>query len=178
MRSNVFVRDLNLLEARPCDGRRIEVVADGLPLFHGAQLAVDATIVSALKRDGSARPGGVSTPGVALVAAGYLKERTYPELVGPGARARLVVFGMEVGGRWSHEAWVFLRLLARARARSEPPATRSAARRAWQRRWSSILAVAAQRAVAESMLERPVHRGSECEVLSAAAVLEEARYLI
>ena len=72
----MFVRDLNLLEVRPCDGRRIEVVADGLPLFHGAQLAVDATIVSALKRDGSARPGAVSSPGVALVAAGHLKERT------------------------------------------------------------------------------------------------------
>ena len=25
----------------------------------------------------------------------------YPELVGPGARARLVVLALEVGGRWS-----------------------------------------------------------------------------
>ena len=30
------------------DERRIEVVANGLPLWHGSQLAVDATIVSPL----------------------------------------------------------------------------------------------------------------------------------
>jgi len=45
VRTNVMVRDLNLGVARPDDARRIEVVADGLPLFHGAQLAVDATVV-------------------------------------------------------------------------------------------------------------------------------------
>ena len=28
------------------DNRRLEVVADGWPLFHGAQLAVDTTMVS------------------------------------------------------------------------------------------------------------------------------------
>ena len=28
------------------DGRRIEVVCNGLPLWHAAQLAVDATLVS------------------------------------------------------------------------------------------------------------------------------------
>ena len=32
--------------------RRVEIVVDGLPLFVGAQLAVDTTIVSVLKRDG------------------------------------------------------------------------------------------------------------------------------
>ena len=37
--------------------------------------------------------------GVALAAAHRDKERTYPELVGPGARARLVVLTLEVGGR-------------------------------------------------------------------------------
>ena len=41
------------------DGRRLEVVTDGLPLFHGAQLALDATMVSALRCDGTARS---STP--------------------------------------------------------------------------------------------------------------------
>ena len=45
---------------------------------------------------------------------------TYPELVAPDARARLVVLALEVGGRWSEEAKIFIRLLARARARCEP----------------------------------------------------------
>ena len=31
------------------DGRRLEVVADGLPLFGDDQLAVDTTLVSALR---------------------------------------------------------------------------------------------------------------------------------
>ena len=38
------------------DNRRIEIVADGLPLFHGAQVAVDTTMVSALRADGNPRP--------------------------------------------------------------------------------------------------------------------------
>ena len=53
------------------DGRQLEVVADGLPLFHGAQIAVDTTFVSVLRRDGTPHPrcsnewgrfGSCSTP--------------------------------------------------------------------------------------------------------------------
>ena len=34
------------------DARRIEVIAEGLPAFHGAQLAIDTTLVSPLRADG------------------------------------------------------------------------------------------------------------------------------
>ena len=37
------------------DRKRVEVVVDGLPLFGGAQLAVDTTLVCALHRDGGTR---------------------------------------------------------------------------------------------------------------------------
>ena len=51
--TNVLLRDLDLLlPAAPVDGRMLEVVVDGLPLFGGAQLAVDTTLVCALRRDG------------------------------------------------------------------------------------------------------------------------------
>ena len=50
------------------DGRRLEVVADGLPLFGGAQL-IDATLVSALKRDGTARARTATMDGAALIDA-------------------------------------------------------------------------------------------------------------
>ena len=53
---NVMVRDLDLAEPQPADGRRLEVVVDGLPLFGGCQLAVDATIVSALPAWSSKEP--------------------------------------------------------------------------------------------------------------------------
>ena len=35
------------------DGRRFEVVADGLTLWHGAQLAIHTKLVSPLHRDGT-----------------------------------------------------------------------------------------------------------------------------
>ena len=49
------------------------------------------------------------------------KEATYPELVGPRSRCRLVVLGGEVGGRWSAETRSFLSQLAAAKAREEVP---------------------------------------------------------
>ena len=40
--TNVMVRDLDLLAPQALDGRRLEVVAEGLPLFGSMQLAIDA----------------------------------------------------------------------------------------------------------------------------------------
>ena len=45
---NAFLRDLDIVAPGVADNRRLEVVADGLPLFHGAQLAIDTTMVSLL----------------------------------------------------------------------------------------------------------------------------------
>ena len=53
--TNLFVRDLDLPIANH-DARRLEVVADGLPLFGGAQLAIDTTLVSSVQADGRPRP--------------------------------------------------------------------------------------------------------------------------
>ena len=51
--TNVFVRDLDMGVPSALDGRRLEVVADGLPLHGGAQLATDTTMVSPLHADGT-----------------------------------------------------------------------------------------------------------------------------
>ena len=67
------------------------------PFFGHVQPAVDTTLVSALKEDGEPRR---DHDGVALAEARRNKERMYPELVGPGSRARLVVLALEVVGRW------------------------------------------------------------------------------
>ena len=48
VRTNVMVRDLVLWPPQRIDIWRLEVVADGLPLHGGAQLAIDTTMVSAL----------------------------------------------------------------------------------------------------------------------------------
>ena len=80
--TNIMVRDLDLEHLQGPDGRRLEVVADGLPLFGGAQLALDMTLVSALKGDGTARRGAADVDGVALEAARKRKARTFPEPCG------------------------------------------------------------------------------------------------
>ena len=90
MTTNVMIRDMDLPVPEARGGRRIEIVADGLPLFGGAQFAVDVT------------------------------------LVGPRARARLIVLAGEVGGRSSQ---------------------------AWRLRWGTILACLATRAFASSLLD-------------------------
>ena len=86
------------------DGRRVEVVANGLPLFGGVQLAIDTTLMSTLHCDGSLRRGVAHTDGEELhtqTESRWLllegqKERTHSEFVGLHSRARLVVL---VGGR-------------------------------------------------------------------------------
>ena len=134
------------------DRRRIEILADLLPLFGGAQLAVDTTLVSALHCDGSAHPRAAHVDGAVLVTARRRKERTYPELANPRGRARLVVLAGEVGGRWSEETRQFLTLLAKARARCEPRILRRRAKKAWRLRWTGLLCCAASRASAASLL--------------------------
>ena len=48
--TNVLVRDMDLAFFNALDSRRLEVVADGLTLWRGVQLAVDTTLVSPLSR--------------------------------------------------------------------------------------------------------------------------------
>ena len=117
---NVRLADMNL-DVPVADERRIEVVADGLPLWHGSQLALDATIVlppHTTRRDPPPRkhPAGLRSR---FAAARRKRHRTYPEL-GRARRRRLVVLGTETGGRFNTETVQFLRLLARHRAAAVP----------------------------------------------------------
>ena len=56
---NVRIRDFNL-ELDRLNDRRIEVIANGLPLWGGAQLAVNVTLVSALETNGVPLESGSS----------------------------------------------------------------------------------------------------------------------
>ncbi|OLQ06334.1 hypothetical protein AK812_SmicGene10351 [Symbiodinium microadriaticum] len=61
------------------------------------------------------------------------------------------------------EAVAFLRQLAKARARESPARLRPAVQRASVHRWTGMLAVAAQRALAYSLLELPLAAADECD---------------
>ena len=118
VRTNVLVHDLDLaLPGAVADGRRPEVVVDGLPLFGGAQLAVNTTLVCALRSDGR--------PTTRLLLK--MKPRS-PERDGgrrPLTQSWLAdtpgrvwwCWVVEVGGRFSSETQSFLSQLARAKAR-------------------------------------------------------------
>ena len=99
----MFVRDMDLTVNNLLDNRRPEVVADGLTLWNGSQLAMDTTLASPLHRDGRARRKAATHNGAALQCARRRNTTTYPELTGEGGRARLVVLAAEVGGRFSKE---------------------------------------------------------------------------
>ena len=170
MSTNVFVRDMDLAVHNGLDSRRLEVVADGLTLWRGAQQAIDTTMVSPLRRDGTTRPRAANFDGAALEVARRRKEATYPELSGEGGRARLVVLAAEVGGRWSAETAQFLTALAKARAQEVPLILQGRAETAWVRRWSAILACTATRAFALSLLDKRPVSGSDAIVPSHEGV--------
>ena len=90
--TNIRLRDLNVVAARH-DDRCLEIIAIGLPLWGGVQLAVDSTLVSAfdsIRRRTQAR----SACGAALRIARRAKERTYPELL-HAPRCCLVVWALK-----------------------------------------------------------------------------------
>ena len=149
--TNMLVRDMDLAPGanHMADGRRFEVVVDGLSLFQGAQLAIDTTLVSAVRAEARAARKG----GAALDDARARKEVTYPELVGEGSRAKLVVLAAEVGGRWSAEAAQFIRALAASKAASAPEFMQASVAHAWCHRWRRLLACSAAKAFAGSLLE-------------------------
>ena len=101
------------------DARRIEVIAEGLPAFHGAQLAID-TLVSPLRADGEPHR-----------RCSDVDARTYPELSGDQGRDKLIVLAGETGGQFSVEKQTFIRLFARAKTRSVREPLRTRARQSW-----------------------------------------------
>ena len=77
-----------------------EILASALPVWHGAQVAIDATMVSPLGRDGQPRGSSARQAGAVLEQAARRKRETIcPELL-TARRCRLVV-----GGRWNGEGF-------------------------------------------------------------------------
>ena len=112
---NVKPRDMNV-QVSATDEREIEVVAAGLPIHHGAQLAVDTHTPERSHFGRSTSTTAATVNGAALSQARRDKEAKYAELVA-SERCRLVVVALETGGRWSTEALEFVADMASFRAR-------------------------------------------------------------
>ena len=151
--TNTRVADLNLAQVTRQDDRRTEVIANGLILWGGAKLAIDTTLVPPLTRDGQPRHRAGTYAGAALHTARRSKERTYPEFL-QSRRCRLVVLAFETGGRWSHEATNFIRLLAQSKARQAPALLQRSVMAALISRWSAMLSHAAMKSFAASLLDQ------------------------
>ena len=92
VRCNVKLRDMNV-RVHATDERSIEVLASGLAMNHGAQLAVDITLRSAVTACGRACPNAATVDGAVLTRARRDKETKYVELL-EGDRCQLVVVGV------------------------------------------------------------------------------------
>ena len=152
VRENVYLRSAGLPGIGAQDCRVIEIVASGLPTGQGVPLAVGATLVSPLRGDGRPHPAAARRPGASLRRAEQAKQRAYPELVG-SSLLRLTTVAMEVGGRTNLASRHLLRVAAAARARTELLPLRPAAARRWLGRWKAMLSVAAQRALAATLVD-------------------------
>lgn len=71
-----FLRDLDIgMQAQ--DGRRVDLIARGLPVYGGLPSCGDASMVSALHADGAPWPRAATEDGVALQRAAETHEDTY-----------------------------------------------------------------------------------------------------
>jgi len=168
---------MNLNNIQEGDRRAIEVVAEGLPLYAGAQLAIDTTLTSPLSANGQPRFGSDEIDGAALKNIRQTKMTTYREVVST-RRCHLLVAAMETGGRCDKQLVHFLRHLAKFKAESAPKLLRRSAEFGWYRRWSGLLAVATHSAYAASLLEEIMDTPS-CEggvIPTVGSLLAEDRF--
>ena len=145
MSVNVCLRELDV-PLTCTDSRRLEIVAGGVPLFGGAQLAVD-TLVFPIRGDGRPRHSCDVPTGVGITEAERKKlVDTCPELSGTGGRAHLGVWPL----RWAADGHTsllsFVCQPARAKFRSEPRVLTTRARQGWHHHWCTLLACATSRA--------------------------------
>ena len=110
VRMNTMTRDLDLLPAVLIDIMRLEVVADGLHLLFGTQLAIDTSIVSGLKRDREIRRGDELTSGVITISI-------YPKSLDSEVTRDRTMLTTEVMSKWSHQTLQFLIALTQANCR-------------------------------------------------------------
>ena len=100
-----------------CLGRRVKLLLS--KWCHALIWKIQIQQLDPVGRDGAAHPHAATTPATAITQATRRKRiSVYPEFA-PQRRCRLVVVGLEIGGRWGIEAQSLV--TASPRPRREPP---------------------------------------------------------
>ena len=135
----------------PQDQRRLDLIVPNLNVAFGVPLFCDITIISPVTRIGTAR-GGTSNAGGALLRRAEIdNNRTYAPVIRSGLGA-LFCLGHEVYGRWHVKCVELLIQLAREHSRGLPVRLRKGLFISYVKRWSSLIGVAIQKAVADNIL--------------------------
>ena len=129
------------------DERVIEVVASGLPLHHGAQLATDIMLRCATSADGLT-PRELRT--IQRRSADTRKDEQGNKVRGARRQQPLPLGGGGFGDRRPLERRSqFVDMMAAARAREVLPVLTRSVHLAWKRRWTRMLAVSCARSCAK-----------------------------
>ena len=146
VRTNVMLRDTNITVSA-LDERKVEVWASGLPLSHGAQLAIDITLRSALTTHGTASRSAARVDGAGFPQARRDKKAKYQSLWRAHDASWLSLQSRR-GGRWRKEAVDFVESSASARSRDSLLVMQRSSFLSWRRRgparWLSRVAGASQ----------------------------------
>ena len=170
VRCNANLRDMNI--AVPASDERIEVLSSGLPLVHGAQMAVDITLRSALTSRGEARPNVANVNGAVLASQCSPTGEGY-QVLGASRRHKMPSHSGRVAG--ARRRWV-RGDARRARARDASLALQRSAFLAERRRWSRMLSISCSSAFACSLVSSPAHAwdGTDGAVPDLADLFQEA----
>ena len=133
------------------DQRRVELVVPGLNVARGRPLFCDVTVISPVTRNGRPRPGTSNVGGNPLAQAEAANNGTYAPVVESGLGA-LYLLGHEVYGRMSRQCVELLPQLAQEKARGSPIRLRRGTALSYLTRWSCLLSVSLQKAVAAGVL--------------------------
>ena len=126
VQKNLTLGDMRIEGVSPMDDRKVEILANNLPLNQGIPHLCDASLVSPIKANGIARPRAAHELGVAIAMIEDVKATTYPELV-TSNRCKSLVLDGEVGGRWSATTCRLIRDFASAKSQEAAPRPRKSA---------------------------------------------------
>ena len=171
--TNMFVRDMDLAAFNALDGRRLEIVADGLSLWQGAQLAIDTTMVLS---------GGMERPGQELQTTTvplwmWRVEGRKPPTQSSRERGAAHVWWC-LPPKWGRGGTPRRLSSSQHWPKHGPRKSRCCckAEAAWVRRWSAILAFTAARALSMSLLDYRPAGGSEGAIPSVHEVMRDSRF--